>query len=254
MSAPPILVGLAFAGFYLANGPRIALAKGDSAVEEIAEEAPAEPIQSTADGSKPKLKKSKKSKLATNLVASATKPRKSPKDKPRGELAAAKKGDTSHAKLELAEPAELPDLERIARHDGKLTIGATARVQEVQSQLLFEARVDTGAASCSLHCEEWKIDEESDSMDDNIGKDIRVLISNDEKESQWIDSRIEECVVVKTSEERETRYKVPLTLRWNDFEKEVVVTLNNRGHMNYPLLLGRNFLEGDFVVDIEMGE
>ena len=35
-------------------------------------------------------------------------------------------------------------------------------------------------------------------------------------------------------------------------EKEVLVTLNNRQHMEYPLLIGRNFLHGDFLVDVEL--
>jgi hypothetical protein len=43
---------------------------------------------------------------------------------------------------------------------------------------------------------------------------------------------------------------VLLTLRWKDFEKEVLVTLNDRTDMEYPLLIGRNFLRGDFLVDV----
>ena len=50
------------------------------------------------------------------------------------------------------------------------------------------------------------------------------------------------------------RYKVRLTLKWNDFEKEVVVTLNDRTDMEFPLLIGRNFLRGDFLVDVEKSD
>ncbi|QEG36708.1 hypothetical protein Pr1d_40440 [Bythopirellula goksoeyrii] len=208
--------------------------------------------ESNNGGSELTLKRTKKSKLATNLLASATKTRKSRKTAPSSNVEPITKSDLKRAKLDLVEESDLPNLEPRNREDEKLTIGAIARVTETQSELPFLARVDTGAASCSMHCEEWEIDEEAESMEENIGKDIRVLISNDENESQWVDSRIEHCVVVKTSEKRETRYKVPMTLRWKDFEKEVVVTLNNRGHMVYPLLLGRNFLENDFVVDITL--
>jgi hypothetical protein len=45
---------------------------------------------------------------------------------------------------------------------------------------------------------------------------------------------------------------VPLTLRWKGVEKTVSVTLNDRNGMEYPLLLGRNFLRGDFVVDVDI--
>ncbi len=238
----------------IAQIPSLVIAKDSDKTAQ----SPTKMVESISEDSLPNLSKSTKAKKATNLLASATSTRKSHKDKPRNELATIHEANSTRGNLNLVEEQvekqPLPDLDRIARSEGKLTIGATARVQEAQSKLLFEARIDTGAASCSLHCEEWQIDEESESMEDNIGKDIRVLVSNTENESEWVDSRIEHCVVVKTSEQREMRYKVPMTFRWNDFEKEVVVTLNNRGHMNYPLLLGRNFLEGDFVVDIELGD
>jgi hypothetical protein len=44
---------------------------------------------------------------------------------------------------------------------------------------------------------------------------------------------------------------VRLALQWKDFSKEVLVTLNDRTDMTYPLLIGRNFLQGDFLVDVD---
>ncbi len=43
---------------------------------------------------------------------------------------------------------------------------------------------------------------------------------------------------------------VRLKLRYEDVEKKVLVTLKDREKMTYPLLLGRNFLSGDFLVDV----
>jgi hypothetical protein len=160
-----------------------------------------------------------------------------------------KKKSSRHAKLISSEENILK--KRIPSQPEKHIIGATALVVESQSELPFQARIDTGAASCSIHCEGWEIDDEADSMESNVGKPIRVLICNYEDKPTWIESEIDHCVTVKTSEKHEVRYKVPLTFRWKEVEKEVVVTLNNREEMNYPLLLGRNFLSGDFVVDID---
>ena len=158
--------------------------------------------------------------------------------------------ETSH--LDQVTVADPPVTEFNADDDhAKHIIGATAIIVEPQSQLTFLARVDTGAASCSIHCEQWEIADEEEPMEANIGKPIRILVGNHKDEPEWIESEIDRCVVVKTSERKETRYKVPITLRWKNVEKRVVVTLNNRGQMNYPLLLGRNFLERDFLVDIE---
>lgn len=134
----------------------------------------------------------------------------------------------------------------------KRVIGPTTIVAEAESELDFEARVDTGAMTTSVHVEEWAIEEESVKMEENVGKKIRFRMKNHKGESQWLESRVEAIGVVKTSEQQEVRYKVQLTLRWNDMKKQVLVTLNDRSHMKYPMLLGRNFLEGDFLVDVDL--
>lgn len=134
----------------------------------------------------------------------------------------------------------------------KRIIGPTAIVAEAESELDFRARVDTGAMTSSVHVEEWAIEDESTDMSENVGKKIRFRMKNHKGESQWLESRIEEIGVVRTSEQEEVRYKVLLTLLWNDVKKQVLVTLNDRSHMKYPMLLGRNFLEGDFVVDVDL--
>ncbi len=131
-------------------------------------------------------------------------------------------------------------------------IGPTATVVEVSTGLPFAARVDTGATSCSIHCEQMEIDDASPDPRENVGKPIRFQVKNDDGRTEWIESRIASHVIVRTSERVDDRYKVPLELRWEDVEKKVLVTLNDRAGMNYPVLLGRNFLRGDFLVDVTL--
>jgi hypothetical protein len=131
-------------------------------------------------------------------------------------------------------------------------IGPVAMVTEVSSGLPFPARVDTGATTCSIHYEEMKIDDPAESPKDNVGKPVHILIKNPDGQSQWIDSKIADHVVVRTSTNEDERYKVQLKLRWEDVEKKVLVTLNDREKMKYPVLLGRNFLRGDFLVDVNL--
>jgi|GEM_PF-635632 len=133
----------------------------------------------------------------------------------------------------------------------KRVIGATATVEEVKSDLLFKARVDTGATTSSLHVEDYVIEDEAKEMVDNVGKKIRFRIRNHDGKSEWLESKIAEVSVVKTSVDREERYKVRLTLRLHEVQKRVLVTLNDRSHMKYPMLLGRNFLRGAFIVDVD---
>jgi hypothetical protein len=43
---------------------------------------------------------------------------------------------------------------------------------------------------------------------------------------------------------------VPVMLTVAGVQREVLVSLNDRSRMSYSMLLGRNFLEGKFVVDV----
>jgi hypothetical protein len=134
----------------------------------------------------------------------------------------------------------------------KRVIGATAMLLEKQSGLLFRARVDTGAKSCSLYVKEMVIEDEEEKWVDNIGKVVHFKVKNRSDETYWLEGRIAGYVIIKTSDSRVRRYKVPLILRWKGIEKKVLVTLNNRNGMKYQLLLGRNFLQGDFLVDVDI--
>ena len=131
-------------------------------------------------------------------------------------------------------------------------IGATAMVTEVSTGLPLPARVDTGATCCSIHCEALEIKDAAEDPKVNIGKPIRFLVKNKEGEGEWVEAKIVDHVTVRTSEREDERYRVRLKLRWEDVEKKVLVTLNDRQSMKYPLLLGRNFLRDDFLVNVSL--
>jgi len=126
-------------------------------------------------------------------------------------------------------------------------------VTVVSSGLPLPARVDTGATSCSIHCATFEIKDADPDPKVNIGKPVRFLIKNKEgDEGEWVEAKIVDHVKVRTSERDDERYKVSLRLRWEDVEKKVNVTLNDRQSMKYPLLLGRNFLRDDFLVNVSL--
>jgi hypothetical protein len=52
-------------------------------------------------------------------------------------------------------------------------IGATTLVTEVTTGLPLPARVDTGATSCSIHCEAFEIKDADPNPKENIGKPNR---------------------------------------------------------------------------------
>ena len=136
----------------------------------------------------------------------------------------------------------------------KHIIGATAMIKEASSGLEFAARIDTGAKTCSLHVEQMEIEVKSSKRLENIGKTVRFLIKDEDGKTAWLEGKIAAAVRVKSSTlkngEYDQRYKVRLPLKWKNVRKEVLVTLNDRTDMVYPLLIGRNFLRGDFLVDV----
>jgi hypothetical protein len=142
--------------------------------------------------------------------------------------------------------------------NNKHVIGATAKLTEVESGFTFPARIDTGAQSCSLHIEKFEIEGADERRLRNVGKTIRFQLKDASGKTKWIEAKIAQAVRVKSSTlkvgEYDQRYKVRLTLQWKDFKKKVLVTLNNRTDMEFPLLIGRNFLRNDFVVDVAKKE
>ena len=134
-------------------------------------------------------------------------------------------------------------------------LGETAVITEVSSGVEFTARVDTGAAVSSIHVEpeDVVIEDESPEPDENIAKRVLLKLENHEGEEAWVETRIEDYVEVRNAERSEHRYRVKLPLQCGDVQKFAVVNLNDRSRMTYRLLLGRDFLRDDFVVDVAHG-
>jgi hypothetical protein len=130
----------------------------------------------------------------------------------------------------------------------KQIIGATEVIEIVDANLSFKARVDTGAKTCSIHAEAINVESSAGNPE---GKPISFRVVNKNGQSRQINTRVASAVIVKTAEGKEQRYTVPLTVKWHDSEKTIIFTLNDRLTMEYPILLGRNWLRGSFLVDVE---
>ncbi|NNC99354.1 MAG: hypothetical protein HKN85_04150 [Gammaproteobacteria bacterium] len=129
----------------------------------------------------------------------------------------------------------------------KQVVGATEVVYLEEANLSFKARVDTGAKTSSIHAEEIVVESSGDPQ----GKPITFYLVTKDGQSRKIETHVTSVVKVKTAEQSEYRYVVPLLMKWHDSRKTVFVTLNDRKEMEYRLLLGRNWLHGDFIVDVD---
>ena len=135
----------------------------------------------------------------------------------------------------------------------KRTIGATANVVVEGTDLILDARVDTGAQTTSIDAEQVEIADEAPSPEDNLGKTVRFLVTPHTGEPTWVEATISgQTVVMTANDQSHPRYEVLLNLRVKDHAKQVAVTLNDRSRLDHPMLIGRNFLIDDYVVDVSL--
>ncbi|MGJ1196640.1 ATP-dependent zinc protease family protein [Sphingobacterium spiritivorum] len=111
----------------------------------------------------------------------------------------------------------------------------------------FKAKIDTGARTSVLHCEEYHIEEE------NGHKFIQCTIIDDfETEStRVIRFPIVRQGVVKSSfGHSEIRYMIFTKIKLFDQLYNIKLSFRNRSGMKFPMLLGRNFISKKFLVDV----
>ncbi|MBL6998546.1 MAG: ATP-dependent zinc protease [Gammaproteobacteria bacterium] len=123
----------------------------------------------------------------------------------------------------------------------KLIIGPTALVVIQEASISFNARVDTGAGTTSIHAKNIRI---ANGM-------VDYTIINQSGTEARLSSRVVREGVVKNAEVRETRVFVYLNIQHQGQTRQTLVNLNDRSKSSYKLLLGRNWLTGSYLVDVD---
>lgn len=133
----------------------------------------------------------------------------------------------------------------------KPIIGPTAPFT-VEGGIDYIARIDSGASNSSLHAYDLHIiDGDAQNKKNNIGKMIGFTTENNQGEKQRLKAKIVSISTVKNSQGIETRYIVELELNFAGDERKVRVNLRDRSHMDYKLLIGRNWLKHHYLVDVQ---
>eukprot|EP01156_Anaeramoeba_ignava_P011314 Anaeramoba_ignava/a482742_7.p1 GENE.a482742_7~~a482742_7.p1 ORF type:complete len:214 (+),score=9.91 a482742_7:59-700(+) len=132
------------------------------------------------------------------------------------------------------------------KQETKVTIGEVEYVFIPSLDIRLKARIDTGAKTSSIHAVEIKEFE----RDGEKWVKFKILDNN----KNLIQKALPLHRIVHIKQESDTksdrRYVVNMKLKLGDLEQLVEVSLNDRSHLNYPVLIGRNFLRGLFVVDV----
>ena len=135
----------------------------------------------------------------------------------------------------------LPPIQDTAYAEDKITIGGIEDVVLLPWGISMKARIDTGAAISSLDVCEITRKEENE-VEFRLSKrtggfQLRLPVK------AWKKIRSPEGPI-------ERRPIVELEICLGSKRLRTEVTLNDRSHMDYPLLIGRKTLKGKFVVDV----
>jgi len=130
----------------------------------------------------------------------------------------------------------------------KLIIGRTEIIDLPELGMYnIEAKIDTGADTSVLHCEDFEITEKNDQR--FITCHIKPHLE-DEEILTIIFPIHRERVVKSSFGQTETRHIFVTKIRMFDQLYDIKLSLRDRSSMSYPMLLGRNFISKKFLVDV----
>lgn len=108
----------------------------------------------------------------------------------------------------------------------------------------LKAKVDTGARTSALH-----VDDISELSRDRVRFDVILHRKHTDRRVTIEVPVLRRASVRSSTGLKETRYFVKTRIRLGTVEKEIEVSLAARGPMLFRMLLGRNALTGDFLID-----
>ncbi|MGM0622675.1 MAG: ATP-dependent zinc protease [Campylobacterota bacterium] len=127
----------------------------------------------------------------------------------------------------------------------KNIIGEVEKIMIRPLDIVVDVRVDTGASTSSLSAQNiTKFEKDSK---DWVAFDFTV-----DDEVYTIESPIQREAKIRQSSTKDliTRYVVAIEIELADMVQTIEFTLADRTHLSYPVLLGRNFLQDLWIVDI----
>lgn len=122
------------------------------------------------------------------------------------------------------------------------------RVQKISLPTLqlekLDAKIDTGAYSCALHCDNISIEDTSVSFH-------LLDLAHESYNNKFFKLPLFKLKRVKSSNGKtELRPYIKVPVVFCDEKFNMVLSLTNRSKMKYPLLIGRKFLSDKFLVDV----
>jgi len=131
---------------------------------------------------------------------------------------------------------------------GKRTIGRIEVIDLPELGLYnIRAKIDTGAETSVLHCEDMQVIKKSGHLY------ITAFIRPDENSEKTLKLTFpvhRERTVKSSFGQSEIRYIFLTKIRMFNELYDIKLSFRDRSAMSYPMLLGRNFITGKFLVDV----
>lgn len=128
----------------------------------------------------------------------------------------------------------------------KPIIGRVEWVEFPNWKLKLRARIDTGALSSSINA--VNIERVTENGETYVLFDTFV----NEKPIRLKSKFVKEAKVTSTSGVSEKRIMISEVIKIGKYKEETMFNLNDRENLNYPILIGRRFLRGKFLVDVSL--
>jgi len=131
--------------------------------------------------------------------------------------------------------------------DGKRIIGESETVRIVSADMNMEARIDTGATTTSIDARKIEVTERDGKKWVSF-----ELVDRGGSRVEKLEKPVAKIVPIKRHGMKDQkRYAVKMKIALGDMEQLILVTLTDRSRFDYPVLIGRNFLRGEYIVDVE---
>ena len=136
-----------------------------------------------------------------------------------------------------------------ARAGEKDIFGWVEHVLVGESQLDMRAKLDTGADTSSMHATKIR---RFRSSDRKLWVEFRLTDEASDRTIRFKKKLVRYAYIKEHEGPSQKRPVVNVTICLGDHEKDIEVSLVDRSGFQYPVLLGRNALEGHVVVDPEL--
>jgi hypothetical protein len=117
----------------------------------------------------------------------------------------------------------------------------------------MKAKVDTGAKSAAIHAEEYEVIRLPSTPFRPVNEELKIKLKVGSKARPkfvWVKAPIVDYRNVKNSGGKiEERPFIETKIEISGFTFPIVLSVTNREKMRFPVLLGRTFLAGKFLVD-----